>query len=79
MAGQLNKALGTYSFNPMAAGSKKYSGGTAPTRGALPKAGYIDREKRNHAKVTAYKRWIAAKGKGQLAGADVQKLGQRPA
>lgn len=60
MAGQRNKALGTLSFNPYAAGKKRYMAGAsfAPTVGHVDKAGYIERDQKKKQK-SALTSWLA--------------------
>lgn len=76
MAGQVDPSLGTYSFNPLAAGRKRYSGGTtfAPTMGQVDKAGYADRENRNTIKRQAYLKWLQNRQQGNLGSSDALRL-----
>jgi hypothetical protein len=76
LSGQVNPALGTYSFNAFAAGRKKYRGGStfAPTMGQVDRAGYMARESRNAAKLNAYQRWLKAKQQGNFASSDSLRL-----
>ena len=76
LSGQVNPALGTYSFNAFAAGRKKYRGGGtfSPTMGQVDRAGYVDRENRNDVKRNAYLRWLQAKQQGNFASSDSLRL-----
>ena len=77
--GQINPALGTYSYNPFAAGRKLYQGGGsfAPTMGQVDRAGYAAREARNNTKRNAYQRWLAARQQGHFASPDSLRLDAR--
>lgn len=76
MGGQRDPNLGTYSYNPYAAGRKQYGGGTtfSPTMGQVDPAGYQDREMRNQAKRNAYLQWMKARGTGAYADPNAQRL-----
>lgn len=76
LGGQINPALGTYSFNPFAAGRKRYGGTFAPTMGQVDRAGYAARESRNDAKRNAYQRWLKARQQGNFASSDSLRLEQ---
>jgi hypothetical protein len=76
MAGELDPSLGTYSFNPLAAGRKQYGGGAtySPSMGAVDKSGYRAREQRNVVKRNAYTRWLQAKQSGDYNNPNAQRL-----
>jgi hypothetical protein len=66
--------LGTFEFTPYAAGAKIYNSvSSSPTRGAVDKAGYADRDRR----IAARRNAILAKMKGQQAGAFASSNVQR--
>lgn len=67
MAGaERNSLLGSYEFNPYAAGAKIYGNMTmSPTSGPVDKTGYADRDRRKKAKRNA----VLAKLKGMNTGA----------
>ncbi len=69
-----NKTLGTFEFNPYAAGAKVYNSlSSSPTVGAVDKAGYKERDRKLAAKRNA----ILAKLKGQQQGAFASSNVQR--
>lgn len=74
MAGSERSLLGTFEFNPYAAGSKTYNGvAKSPTRGAVDKTGYKDRDR----KLAARRNAVLAKLKGQQNGAFASSNVQR--
>ena len=74
MAGEQKSILGTNSFTPYAAGAKIYNSiASSPTRGAVDKTGYADRDRRMAARRNA----LLAKMKGQQAGAYANSNVQR--
>lgn len=74
MAGSERSLLGTFEFNPYAAGSKTYNGiSKSPTRGAVDKTGYADRDRRLKARRNA----VLAKMQGQTTGAFASSNVQR--
>jgi hypothetical protein len=74
MAGSERSLLGTFEFNPYAAGSKTYNGvASSPTRGAVDKTGYAMRDR----KLAARRNAVLAKLKGQNAGAFASSNVQR--
>lgn len=74
MAGSERSLLGTFEFNPYAAGSKTYNGvASSPTRGAVDKTGYATRDR----KLAARRNAVLAKLKGQNTGAFASSNVQR--
>lgn len=74
MAGSERSLLGTFEFNPYAAGSKTYNGvSKSPTRGAVDKTGYANRDR----KLKARRNAILAKMQGQTTGAFASSNVQR--
>lgn len=74
MAGSERSLLGTFEFNPYAAGAKIYNGvAKSPTRGAVDKTGYATRDR----KMAARRNAVLAKLKGQNTGAFASSNVQR--
>jgi hypothetical protein len=74
MAGSERSLLGTFEFNPYAAGSKTYNGiASSPTRGPVDKTGYKNRDR----KLAARRNAVLAKLQGQQSGAFASSNVQR--
>lgn len=74
MAGSERSLLGTFEFNPYAAGAKVYNSvASSPTRGAVDKTGYAMRDRKMQARRNA----VLAKLKGQQNGAFASSNVQR--
>jgi hypothetical protein len=56
-----NAALGTYSFNPYAAGAKHYGVKTSPNIGPVDKMGYAARDRKLAARKAAVSKVMNAK------------------
>lgn len=76
MAGaERNSKLGSYEFNPYAAGAKIYGNMTmSPTSGPVDKAGYADRDRRKKAKRNAILGKMQAMNTGAYASPDVLRF-----
>lgn len=68
--------LGTYSFNPYAAGNKQYANGSAPTSGPVDPSGYIDREVRNRQKRQMMVQWLKDNRTGAYGTANAMRAGK---
>ncbi len=70
--------LGTYSFNPYAAGNKRYAGngGSAPTMGPVNPEGYIEREARNNQKKQMMVQWLKDNRTGAYGTANAMRMGK---
>lgn len=67
--------LGTYSFNPYAAGNKQYSNGSAPTSGPVDPTGYIEREANNRLKRNVMLQWMKDNAVGAHGTANAMRRG----
>lgn len=74
---QKDPNLGTYSFNPYAAGAKQYgmNASSAPTSGPVDKSGYIEREANNRLKRQVYLRWMQDNANGAMGSANAMRRG----
>lgn len=74
---QKDPNLGTYSFNAYAAGGKQYgaNASSAPTKGPVDKAGYIERENNNRLKRQVYLRWMQDNSNGAHGSANAMRRG----
>jgi len=72
-----NPLLGTYAFNPYAAGAKHYgaNASSAPTSGPVDKAGYIEREANNRLKRNVMLQWMQNNSIGAHGSADAMRRG----
>lgn len=67
--------LGNYEFNPYAAGAKIYNQvSSSPTRGAVDKTGYAERDRKLQARKNAVLAKIKAKNAGAYASANAQRF-----
>lgn len=67
--------LGTFEFNPYAAGAKIYNSiASSPTRGAVDKTGYAARDRRLAAKRNAVLAKMKAQQNGAFASSNVQRF-----
>lgn len=67
--------LGNYEFNPYAAGAKIYNNvASSPTRGAVDKTGYRERDHRLAAKRNALLGKIKGQNTGSYASSNVQRF-----
>jgi hypothetical protein len=70
-----NGPLGTFEFNPMAAGAKIYNTvSSAPTRGMVDRSGYATRDRKLAAKKNAVLAKIKAMNAGAYASPNVQRF-----
>lgn len=70
-----NGPLGTFEFNPYAAGAKIYNNiSSAPTRGKVDKTGYAERDRKLAAKRNAVLAKMKAMNAGSYASPDVQRF-----
>jgi len=78
MAGaERNALLGSFEFNPYAAGKKVYGNMThAPTRGKVDRTGYVERDARIAAKKAAVLAKIKANNTGAYANANALRFGK---
>lgn len=68
--------LGTFEFNPYAAGRKIYGQvGSSPTMGPVDKAGYADRDRRLAARRNAVLQKMKGMNRGAFGAADVNRMG----
>ena len=68
--------LGTFEFNPYAAGQKIYGQvSSSPTRGPVDKTGYADRDRRLAARRNAVLQKMKAMNKGAYGATDVKRMG----
>jgi hypothetical protein len=76
MAGaEKNLILGNLEFNPYAAGAKTYNGvASSPTRGAVDKTGYAERDRKLKAKRNAVLAKMKAMNAGAYASPNVQRF-----
>jgi hypothetical protein len=75
MAGSERSLLGTFEFNPYAAGSKTYNGvAKSPTRGAVDKTGYAARDNKIKARRNAILAKLQGQQKGAFASSNVQRF-----
>lgn len=74
---QKDPNLGTYSFNPYAAGNKQYgmNASSAPTSGPVDPTGYIEREANNRLKRQVYLRWMQDNANGATGSANAMRRG----
>lgn len=74
---QKDPNLGTYSYNPYAAGAKSYgvTGTSAPTSGPVDKTGYIEREANNRMKRQVYLRWMQDNSNGATGSVNALRRG----
>jgi hypothetical protein len=67
--------LGTFEFNPYAAGAKIYNSiASSPTRGAVDKTGYAARDRRLAAKRNAVLAKMKSQQTGAFASSNVQRF-----
>lgn len=67
--------LGTFEFNPYAAGAKIYSqASSSPTMGAVDKTGYADRDRRLKARRNAVLQKMKSSNKGAFSSANFLRL-----
>lgn len=67
--------LGTFEFNPYAAGAKIYGQvGSSPTMGPVNKTGYADRDRRLAARRNAVLQRMQAMDKGAYANTEVKRM-----
>lgn len=70
-----NGPLGTFEFNPYAAGAKVYKSiSGAPTMGAVDKTGYAERDRKLAAKRNAVLAKMKAMNTGAFASSNVQRF-----
>jgi hypothetical protein len=70
-----NRNLGTFEFNPYAAGSKTYGQGMkSPTMGPVDKTGYAERDRKLQVRRNALQAKLKAKGKGAYASSDSMRF-----
>lgn len=70
-----NRNLGTFEFNPFAAGSKTYGQGMkSPTMGPVDKTGYADRDRRLKVKRNAILAKMKDVNKGAFASSNVGRF-----
>ena len=75
MAGAERGILGTFEFNPYAAGAKIYNGvASSPTRGAVDKTGYASRDRRLAVRRNAVLAKMKAQQNGAYANSNVQRF-----
>lgn len=68
--------LGTFEFNPYAAGAKIYNSvGSSPTMGPVDKTGYAERDRRLAARRNAVLKRMQAMNKGAFASSAVTRMG----
>jgi hypothetical protein len=74
---QRDPRLGTYAFNPYAAGAKQYgaNGASAPTSGPVDPTGYIEREANNKLKRNIMLQWMQNNSNGAYGSADAMRRG----
>jgi hypothetical protein len=67
--------LGTFEFNPYAAGAKIYNSvASSPTRGAVDKTGYKARDRKKQAMRNALLAKMKAQNTGAFASSNVQRF-----
>ena len=70
-----NGPLGSFEFNPYAAGAEIYNSiASSPTRGAVDKTGYAQRDRKLAAKRNAILAKMKAINAGNLASPNVQRF-----
>ncbi len=75
MAGAERGILGTFEFNPYAAGAKIYNSvASSPTRGAVDKTGYASRDRRLAVRRNAVLAKMKAQQNGAYANSNVQRF-----
>jgi hypothetical protein len=75
MAGAQRGLLGTLSFNPYSAGDKIYGNMTnSPTRGAVDKTGYANRDRKLAVRRNAVLAMMKQKQKGAHGNSNVQRF-----
>lgn len=68
--------LGTFEFNPYAAGAKIYNSvGSSPTMGPVDKSGYAERDRKLAARRNAVLKKMQAMNKGAFASNAVTRMG----
>lgn len=74
--GERNKNLGTFEFNPYAAGKKIYGQvSSSPTMGPVDKTGYAERDRKQSARRNAVLRKMQGMNRGAFADTDVKRMG----
>lgn len=75
LGAERGSGLGTFEFNPYAAGAKIYGQvGSSPTRGPVDKAGYADRDRRLAARRNAVLQMIKSKNTGAYSSPDALRF-----
>lgn len=75
MAGSERSLLGTFEFNPYAAGAKIYNSvASSPTRGAVDKTGYAMRDRKKQARRNAVLAKLKAQQNGAFASSNAQRF-----
>jgi hypothetical protein len=77
MAVQQSSILGTYAFNPYAAGAKTYNAvSSSPNMGPVDKTGYAERDMKKKARKQALLQSMKKQAVGAYASPDVLRMGK---
>jgi len=75
LGAERGSSLGTFEFNPYAAGAKIYGQvGSSPTMGPVDKAGYADRDRRLAARRNAVLQMMKSKNAGAFSSPDALRF-----